>query len=353
MKMSREIVRGLEVTIVMANRPSIGVTIGDPAGIGPEIVARALAEEALHRSARLVVVGENSVVRKAVELTGVRLSVHPIESLSQGIFAAGTLDLIDLANLDVEDLVPGVSQPQAGRAAYQFMHRAIDMAMAGEIDAIATAPLNKKALVAARVPFIDHTAMLGNLANSPDPMTLFVLDNLRVFFLTRHVSLAEACRQISTELVLKALHRVDAELKKLGMVHARIAVAGLNPHAGEGGLFGREEVDQIAPAVAQARNEGIEVFGPIAADSVFFQNRQGKYDAVLSLYHDQGHIATKTVDFERTVSVTLGLPFIRTSVDHGTAFDIAWKGVASARGMEEAIRVAAEYASLFKRTASA
>jgi 4-phospho-D-threonate 3-dehydrogenase / 4-phospho-D-erythronate 3-dehydrogenase len=338
---------------VMANRPLVGVTIGDPAGIGPEIVARALAEEHLHRAARLVVVGEGAVVRKAVDLTGVRLTVHNIEKPSQGVFSAGTLDLIDLANLDSTSLQPGVPQPQAGQAGFQFVRKAIEMAMAGEIDAIATAPLNKEALVAGHVPFIDHTAMLGKLTNSPDPMTLFVLDNLRIFFLTRHVSLAEACKLITSDLVLAGLRRAHEELKRLGMANARIAVAGLNPHAGEGGLFGREELDQVKPGVARARDEGIEAFGPIAADSVFFQNRLGKYDAVLSLYHDQGHIAAKTVDFERTVSVTLGLPFIRTSVDHGTAFDIAWKGIASARGMDESIRVATQYASLFKQATSA
>jgi 4-hydroxythreonine-4-phosphate dehydrogenase len=186
--------------------------------------------------------------------------------------------------------------------------------------------------------------MLAKLTNSPDPMTLFVFGNLRIFFLTRHISLLEACRQVTTENVLKALRRVDGVLRQLGMPRGRIAVAGLNPHAGEGGLFGREELEQISPAVSRAQQEGINALGPVPPDSVFFQNLRGQYDAVLSLYHDQGHIAAKTLDFERTVSVTLGIPFVRTSVDHGTAFDIAWQGTASAISMVEAIRVAAEYA---------
>ncbi len=333
----------------MGDRPLIGITLGDPAGIGPEIVARAMAEESLHRIARLVVIGSDPVVRKALELTGTGQTLHCIQHPTQGVYSAGTLDLIDLANLDVETLVPGVAQPAAGRAAFQYVQRAIDAAMAGTIDAMATAPINKEALKAGGVPYIDHTEMLSRLTGSPHPMTMFALDNMRVFFLTRHVSLAEACRQISANLVLQGLQQADRELRRLGLAHPRIAVAALNPHGGEGGLFGQEEIREIAPAVAEARRQGMEVSGPVPADSVFFLNRQGRFDAVLSLYHDQGHIATKTVDFERTVSVTLGIPFLRTSVDHGTAFDIAWKGTASALGMVESIRVAAQYAPLFRR----
>ena len=333
----------------MNNRPLIGVTIGDPAGVGPEIVARALAQDALHRQARLVVIGSDPVVTAAVKLVGAPLSVHPIQSPAQGSFSTGTLDLIDLANVDFETLLPGVAQPPAGRAAFQYVERAIEMAMSGTIDAFATAPINKEALKAGGVPYIDHTEMLAKLTNSPHPMTMFALGNMRIFFLTRHVSLAEACRQITAELVVQGLQQADRELRRLGIARPRIAVAALNPHGGEGGLFGREEIEQITPAVMEARRQGVEVTGPVPADAVFHLNRQGRFDAVLSLYHDQGHIAAKTVDFERTVSVTLGLPFLRTSVDHGTAFDIAWKGIASAVGMEESIRVAAEYAPLFHR----
>ncbi len=333
----------------MEDRPLIGVTLGDPAGVGPEIVARALAQESLHGRARLVVIGTDQVVRAALKLVGSSLSVHPIQNPAQGIFSPGTLELIDLANLDFDSLVPGVAQPVAGRAAFQYVQRAIEMAMAGTIDAIATAPINKEALRAGGVPYIDHTEMLAKLTNSPHPMTMFALENMRIFFLTRHVPLAEACRQITTELVLQGLQHADRELRRLGIAKPRIAVAALNPHGGEGGLFGMEEIRQIAPAVQEARRRGVDVTGPVPADAVFHLNRQGRFDAVLSLYHDQGHIAAKTVDFERTVSVTLGLPFLRTSVDHGTAFDIAWKGIASAVGMEESIRVAAEYAPLFRR----
>jgi 4-hydroxythreonine-4-phosphate dehydrogenase len=296
-----------------------------------------------------VVIGGDSVVRAALELVGAPLSVHPIRDPEAGVFSPGTLDLVDVADLEFHRLVPGVAQPLAGRAAFQYVQKAIEMATAGTIDAIATAPINKEALRAAGVPYIDHTEMLARLTDSPHPMTMFALGNMRVFFLTRHLSLAEACHQITSDLVVQGLQQADRELRRLGFAKPHIAVAALNPHGGEGGLFGREEIEHIAPGVAEARRLGLEVTGPVPADAVFHLNRQGKFDAVLSLYHDQGHIATKTVDFERTVSVTLGLPFLRTSVDHGTAFDIAWKGVASAVGMEESIRVAAELVPLFQR----
>jgi 4-phospho-D-threonate 3-dehydrogenase / 4-phospho-D-erythronate 3-dehydrogenase len=333
----------------MDHRPLIAVTIGDPAGIGPEIVARAIGNPELHSRARLLVIGGEATMTRAVGLTGVALAVRSVRTPSEGVYEPGVMALIDPLNLDLQDLEPGTVQGKAGQAAYGYIRRAIELAMAGEIDAIATAPINKEALMAGGVPYIDHTAMLADLTGSPDPMTVFVLDNLRIFFLTRHVSLREAIGLITSSSTLESLERVDAEMRRLGHENARIAVAGLNPHAGEGGLFGDEEIRELAPAVEQARARGLNVFGPVPPDSVFFQNALGKYDAVLSLYHDQGHIAAKTRDFERTVSVTVGIPFLRTSVDHGTAFDIAWQGIASAVSMEEAIKVAADYAPLYRR----
>ena len=334
---------------MMDERPIIGVTAGDPAGVGPEIVARAMADRGLHQKARLLVLGTASIMAEAVRLVGVDLALHPVQHAKDGAFSAGTMDILDLAGAEAEGLQPGVIQGPAGRAAFQYVRSAIEMAMSGEIDAIATAPINKESLRAGEVPYLDHTEMLAKLTGSPSPMTLFVLDNLRIFFLTRHVPLAEACRQVTRAGVLEALQRSDAELRRLGIQQPRIAVAGLNPHAGDGGLFGAEDGEQIAPAVADARALGLDAYGPIPADSVFFMNRRGRYDAVLALYHDQGHIAAKTVDFERTISVTVGLPFVRTSVDHGTAFDIAWKGTASSIGMEEAIAVAARFSPLYRR----
>ncbi len=323
--------------------PLIALTMGDPAGIGPEIVARAATNEDLRREARLLVLGNSQAMRRALSLVGTQIGPRVIHSPSEGRFQPDCLEVIDPTSLDFSSLKPGVVQGDAGLAAYDCIRKAIELALNGEADAIATAPINKEALHAAGVPYIDHTAMLASLAGSADPMTMFVLDNLRIFFLTRHLPLIEACRQVTFQRVLTYLHRVDVELRSLGIASPRIAVAGLNPHSGEGGLFGTEEIQELSPAVAEAQSRGIDVQGPVPADSVFFLCRQGKYDAVLSLYHDQGHIAAKTVDFERTVSVTLGLPFLRTSVDHGTAFDLAWKGRASSTSMEESIRVAVRY----------
>lgn len=334
----------------METRPLIGVTIGDPAGVGPEIVARAITVPELHGQARLLVIGTARVVEEAVRLVRAPVSLRRVASEGDGSYRPGTLNVLDLADDETQGLLPGKIQANAGRAAFGYVRTAIKMASDGRIDAIATAPINKEALRAGSVPYLDHTEMLARLTGSPDPMTLFVLDNLRIFFLTRHLPLVDACRQITAENVYGGLQRADAALRELGMAAPRIAVAGLNPHAGDGGLFGREDGEEIAPAVARARAAGIDAYGPVPADSVFFLNLRGKYDAVLSLYHDQGHIAAKTLDFERTVSVTLGLPFLRTSVDHGTAFDIAWKGEASAIGMIEAIKVAALYAPRLRRS---
>ena len=221
--------------------------------------------------------------------------------------------------------------------------------MAGEVKAIATTPINKESLKAAKVPYIGHTEMLEDLGGAPDPLTMFQVKGMRIFFLTRHVSVAEAITQMTKERVRDYLNRCDKALQRLGVESRKLAVAGFNPHAGEGGLFGMEEVEEIKPGVELAKADGIDAYGPVPADSVFFQALNGKYDAVLSLYHDQGHIAAKMTDFHRTISITNGLPFLRTSVDHGTAFDIAWKNIASEVSMYECIKLAAEYAPKFTR----
>ncbi|HEX9017325.1 MAG TPA: 4-hydroxythreonine-4-phosphate dehydrogenase PdxA [Chloroflexota bacterium] len=330
----------------MTDKPIIGVTMGDPAGVGPEIVARAVASPEVRETARVVVFGTASLMERALALVSAGIDVNRVSRVSESSFSSRAVDVLDVAPA-AGSVKPGVIQGSAGQAAFEYVSRAISSCLAGEIDAIATAPINKESLRAGAVPYLDHTEMLGKLTDSPDPMTLFVLDKMRIFFLTRHVPLEEACRLITHDRVLEGLKRANESMRDLGVPAPRIAVAGLNPHAGDGGLFGTQDDHEIAPAVARARELGVDAYGPIAADSVFFQNRNGRFDAVLSLYHDQGHIAAKTVDFERTISVTLGIPFLRTSVDHGTAFDIAWKGLASAVGMAEAIKVAAAYAPLF------
>ncbi|MEG0580133.1 MAG: 4-hydroxythreonine-4-phosphate dehydrogenase PdxA, partial [Niameybacter sp.] len=235
-----------------------------------------------------------------------------------------------------------------GKAAFEYIEKSIEWAMAKKVDAIATTPINKESCKAGKVPYIGHTEVLEDLTKTYNPLTMFQVKNLRVFFLSRHVSLKKACDLVTEENMYEFIIRSKEALKELGIDNPTIAIAGLNPHCGEHGLFGDEE-RQIEPAVERARQEGINVVGPIGADSVFFFGLQGKFDAVLSLYHDQGHIATKTVDFHRTISLTNNMPFLRTSVDHGTAFDIAWKNIADSVSLEEAIRLAAEYAPNFNK----
>lgn len=330
-------------------REIIAIPMGDAAGIGPEITVKSLAKEELYTMCKPLVVGDANILRKAIEVTGVNLKVRVVSSPTEGSYAFGTIDVMDLANIKMEDFVPGEVSAQNGQAAFEFIKRSVELAMAGEVKAIATTPINKESLKAAKVPYIGHTEMLEDLGGAPDPLTMFQVKGMRIFFLTRHVSVAEAITQMTKERVRDYLNRCDKALQRLGVESRKLAVAGLNPHSGEGGLFGMEEVEEIKPGVELAKADGIDAYGPVPADSVFFQALNGKYDAVLSLYHDQGHIAAKMTDFHRTISITNGLPFLRTSVDHGTAFDIAWKNIASEVSMYECIKLAAEYAPKFTR----
>jgi 4-hydroxythreonine-4-phosphate dehydrogenase len=250
--------------------------------------------------------------------------------------------VVDVPAPGLEALRVGEVQAACGAAGDAFIRKACELGLAGEIDAISTAPLNKESLRAAGVPHIGHTEMLADYLGAPDPLTLFILDRMRIFFLSRHLSLRQAIDYITEPHMRAMIRRVHAAMRDFGFRAPTIAVAGLNPHASDGGLFGDEEATHISPAIAAARAEGIDVVGPIGADSVFHQALEGQYDCVISLYHDQGHIASKTRDFYRTVTATLGLPVLRTSVDHGTAFDIAWQGKASSVSMEAAIRAAAD-----------
>jgi 4-hydroxythreonine-4-phosphate dehydrogenase len=259
------------------------------------------------------------------------------------------LNLVHMDNIDLNAFAHGKVSAMCGRAAFEYIKKAVELAAAGAVDAVATTAINKESLKAAGVPFIGHTEILAGLTGSHDPLTMFQVLDLRVFFLTRHMSLLEACKAVKRERVLDYIRRCAEALRRLGLENPNLVVAGLNPHGGEHGLFGREEEDEIAPAIEAAGKEGYRVDGPKPADSVFHFALKGRWDAVLSLYHDQGHIAAKMVDFERTISLTLGLPFLRTSVDHGTAFDIAGKGTVNPLSMVEAIRLAALYAPNFRK----
>jgi 4-phospho-D-threonate 3-dehydrogenase / 4-phospho-D-erythronate 3-dehydrogenase len=331
------------------DRSYIGIPMGDPAGIGPEIVVKALADSKVNEKAKPVVIGDKNTLEQAMVFCNVNLEIKVIENVEDGDYRTGIMNLIDLNNVDIKKLAIGKVQGMAGKAAFDYIKKTTELAMAGKIDAMATTPINKEALKAGNINYIGHTEILEDLTNSKDPLTMFQVFGLRVFFLSRHVSLKGACDMVTEERVFDYIQRCMTALERLGINHAKMAVAGLNPHSGEHGLFGDEEVREIEPAIKRANELGLNVIGPVPADSVFYFGLKGSYDAVLSLYHDQGHIATKMVDFERTISITNNLPFLRTSVDHGTAFDIAGTGKAGAVSMIEAILLAAEYAPKFNK----
>lgn len=327
----------------------IAIPMGDPAGIGPEITMKALLNQEIYEQCKPLVVGDTDVLKKAISIVEADLDIHEITSPSEGKYEYGTVDVINLNNINIDELAYGEVSVQGGQGAFDYIKKSVELAMNGEVQALATTPINKESLQAAEVPYIGHTEMLEDLAGSHDPLTMFEVNGMRIFFLTRHLSLKDAIDEMTKERVHDYLLRCDKALARLGVESRRFAVAGLNPHSGEGGLFGMEEVDEIKPGIDLAAADGIDVVGPVPADSVFFQALNGRYDAVLSLYHDQGHIAAKMTDFHKTISITNGLPFLRTSVDHGTAFDIAGKNIAESISMEECIKLAAQYAPNFTK----
>ena len=327
----------------------IAIPLGDPAGIGPEIVARSIADKDLFQITDCIVIGDRKVMENAIRITGEDLKVNVVADPAEGDYREGVLNLIDLDNIDMERFEFGRVDAMCGKAAFEYIEKSIQITMAGKADAVATTPINKESLRAGGINFIGHTEIFGALTGTEDPLTMFETNGMRVFFLTRHLSLRAMLDQIKKERVIDYVVRCTEALHRLGVTEGTMAVAGLNPHSGEHGLFGWEEVNEIAPAVEELKKMGYNVAGPVPADSVFHQAMLGRYNSVLSLYHDQGHIATKTLDFDRTIAITNGMPILRTSVDHGTAFDIAGKGIAGAVSMKEAIRLAAKYAPYFTR----
>ena len=328
-------------------KPIIAIPMGDPAGIGPEITVRSLTKKEIYDVSKPLIIGDSQVIERAIDIVNADVTINEITSPEDGKYELGTIDVINLNNIDIDKLEYGEVSVQGGQGAFEYIKKSVELALAGQVDALATTPINKESLKAAEVPYIGHTEMLEDLAGSNDPLTMFEVRGMRIFFLTRHLSLKDAIGQMTKERVSDYLIRCDKALQRLGVENRRFAVAGLNPHSGEGGLFGMEEVEEIKPGIEMAVEAGINAVGPVPADSVFFQALNGKYDAVLSLYHDQGHIAAKMTDFHRTISITNGLPFLRTSVDHGTAFDIAGKNIAESISLEEAIKLAAQYAPNF------
>ncbi|HEU5159768.1 MAG TPA: 4-hydroxythreonine-4-phosphate dehydrogenase PdxA [Streptosporangiaceae bacterium] len=324
-------------------KPLLAVTLGDPAGIGPEIVARTLADPECTAVARALAVGDAAVLRRAAGVCGLDVEINPVGAVDEARFAEGVIDILDLGVAGA-DLEWGKVDATAGRAAIAAIEAATRLALNRQADAVVTAPINKEAIWAAGSEHLGHTEMLGELTGVTRQNTMFVVDRLKIFFTTRHMALRRALDQITEDAVERAIREAHTALRVFGHDRPRLAVAAVNPHGGEGGNFGDEEIVAVAPAVATARAAGLDVTGPVPADSVFHQGLQGRYDGVLCHFHDQGHIAAKTYDFDGTVSVTVGLPILRTSVDHGTAFDIAGTGKASHATMAAAFRAAADLA---------
>lgn len=322
----------------------IAVTMGDPAGIGPEIIVKALQSEIL-KNIQAVVVGSADLLKKQLDMGlfhGVKINI--IGNVKDAIFSSNVINVIDIPLADLDSLKPGEVQPQAGDLAYRCIKKATELALNHDVGGIATAPLNKEALHSAGHMYPGHTELLAKLTNSKNVAMVLYTDKLKVIHVTTHVSLRNFLDNLNTDRIEIVIKIAYDFLKRVGYQDPKIAVAGVNPHAGENGLFGDEEIKFVTPAIEKMRSEGINITGPCPPDTVFLQAHQGKFDMVVAMYHDQGHIPLKLLGFYDGVNIAAGLPFIRTSADHGTAFDIAWKGIANPDSMIESIRLAAQLA---------
>ena len=319
--------------------------MGDPTGAGPELVVKALDLPEVRSLCRPLVIGDAGAMRRAVEIVGSRAVVRSVSSPAEASFAMPGLDVLDQHTVDLSRLVYGKVDAVGGHAAYEAVIGAADLALAGEVDAIVTSALNKEALNLAGHHFAGHTELLAHRCGVTSVAMMLTAGDFRVSHVSTHVSLAEAIRRVRRERIVEVARLTHEAVRRMGVPSPRLAVAGLNPHSGEGGMFGDEERLEIAPAVAELAAVGISVVGPVPPDSVFARMKQGQFDAVVAMYHDQGHIPLKVLGFELGVNVTLGLPIIRTSVDHGTVFGKAGKGTANPSSLVAAIRLAAEMAS--------
>lgn len=326
--------------------------MGDPAGIGPEIVARALSHQSTYEQCRPLVTGDAAIMQKAVELLQLPLTVHAISSVSEAKFEYGTIDVFDLHCVDLSTFAYGQVAAQCGNAAFVSIKKAIDLAMADEVDATVTAPLNKEALNLSGHHFDGHTEIYATFTNTKKYAMLLADEFLRVIHVSTHVSLREACDRVKKARIIEVTELINDACIQFGIEHPRIGIAGLNPHSSDNGLFGWEEEKEIIPAVQELTARGFNVVGPVPPDTLFAKAKCGQFDGCVAMYHDQGHIPFKVVGFNwnketgkmdsvKGVNITLGLPIIRVSVDHGTAFDVAGKGVAS----EDAMMLSIDYAT--------
>lgn len=333
-------------------RPIIGITMGDPASIGPEIILKVLWQKAIYEECRPLIVGDVSVLEKAKEYVAMhQLNIHGVSSPEEGRYEHGTIDVLDMNCVDIQKLHIGEISEMTGDASYQYVHKVISLALEGKVDATVTNAINKEAINLAGHHFSGHTEIYAHETNTKKYTMMLAHQNLRVVHVSTHVSLREACDKVKKDRILEVIEIAQTACKQMGIDHPIIGVAGLNPHCGENGLFGREEIEEIVPAIAEAKLRGIHVEGPIPPDSIFSKARGGWYDVVVAMYHDQGHIPLKVVGFVYNqkqgkwdavegVNITLGLPIIRTSVDHGTAFDQAGKGIANELSLKNAIEYA-------------
>jgi 4-hydroxythreonine-4-phosphate dehydrogenase len=330
-------------------QPLIAVTMGDPAGIGPEIIARAFGEEDFRKHNRAIVVGDAGILERAARLLDLALRANVVAEPEDAAFEPDSVDVISETELP-EDLPFGELDARAGDAAFRYVERATHLASEGRVGAIATAPLNKEAMHLAGHKYPGHTEILAELTGTKDYAMMLVTDELKVIHVSTHISLKEAIERARPEREFAVIRLAHESLQKLGVESPRVAVAGLNPHAGENGLFGTEDAEHIAPAVAAAVEEGIDATGPHPPDTVMMRARKGAFDIVVVQYHDQGHIPIKLMGFDTGVNVTVGLPFFRTSVDHGTAFDIAGTGKADPASLRAAIDLARRLAGAEERS---
>jgi len=329
--------------------PILAITMGDAAGCGPEIIIKALADENIYQLCRPLVFGDAKRLQLAADILKSPLRIRGVSDAQAGAYQHGMIDVLDFDNIPA-DLPFGQVDPRAGHAAYTYIEAAIQQAMENKVAAVVTAPINKEALHKGGHNSPGHTEIFAELSNTKDYAMMLSSDALRVIHVTTHVSMKDAADLIKKDRVLRIIRLADRTLRLLGLEQPRIAVAGFNAHAGENGLFGREDIDEIAPAVEEAHKEGIAATGPIPPDSVFFRAVARKeFDIVVVMYHDQGHIPIKLLGFDEGINITVGLPFPRTSVDHGTAFDIAGKGLAKSTSLTAAIDFAARLANGARR----
>ncbi len=331
--------------------PLIGITMGDPAGIGPEIIIKILNDPGIHSICRPLIIGDSMIMQKALDLLSLKHQIHIIDDPEQGYFKFKTIDMIDITLLNIENFNPSTSDIETGTAMQEYVIKGIDLALNRKIDGLVTCPITKAALKLAGSDFHGHTELLAHRTGTKDYAMMLTGKTLKVVLVTIHIPLAKVALSLNIEDIIKKIKLTHTSLKeRFNVKNPRIAVSGLNPHSGEASMFGREEEDIIAPAVRLSKKEGLDVQGPLPPDTVFYHAVRGRYDAVVSMYHDQGLIPFKLIHFKDGVNTTLGLPIIRTSVDHGTAYDIAWKGIADPTSLMEAVKMAAFQADNSKIT---